>query len=96
MKIFISQPMHGRSLQDMDAERELARRHAEATYGGDVDVLDQRLPLGGHSPLCCLGHSLQIMAQADVVYFCGSWVTSRGCVIEQSCAEAYEKRCHYL
>lgn len=96
MKIFISQPMRGRSPKDMEEERTLARQHAEATYGEDIEVLDQRLPLGGHSALYCLGHSLQIMAQADAVYFCGSWVVSRGCVIEQSCAEAYGKRCHYL
>lgn len=96
MKIFVSQPMNGRRLLDMEAERTLARQHAEARYGDDIEVLDQRLPIGGHSALYCLGHSIQIMAQADAVYFCGAWAASRGCIIEQACAEKYGKRCHYL
>lgn len=94
MKIFISQPMNGRSTSDLEAERELALKHARATYGEDIEVLDQRLPIGGHSDLYCLGHSIQLMSKADVVYFCGDWPSSRGCSIEYACAEQYGKKFH--
>ena len=40
------------------------------------------------SPLF-LGKSLELLAQADVVYFAPGWADARGCRIEHLCAVEY-------
>ena len=36
-----------------------------------------------------LGKSIELLAQADVVYFCDGWEYARGCKIEHDAAVAY-------
>lgn len=40
-------------------------------------------------PLWYLGHALQILSEADIVFFGEGWENVRGCKIEHACAEAY-------
>ena len=90
-KLFISQPMGGRSDEDILAEREKAIHEAEELLGEPVEVIDsffQSAPVGA-KPLWFLGKSLELLSGADVAYFANGWQDARGCKIEHTCAVEY-------
>lgn len=90
-KLFISQPMKGKSDEDILAERQKAIKSAEAKIGEAVEVIDsffQEAPVDA-KPLWFLGKSLELLAGADVVYFAPGWEEARGCKIEHDAAVAY-------
>lgn len=90
-KLFISQPMKGKSDEDILAERQKAIKSAEAKIGEAVEVIDsffQEAPVDA-KPLWFLGKSLELLAGADVAYFAPGWEEARGCKIEHDAAVAY-------
>lgn len=90
-KLFISQPMQGKSIEEIFAEREEAIKAATRLVKRDMEVIDsyiQDAPEGA-KPLWFLGKSLELMADADVVYFAKGWQKARGCQLEYECAHAY-------
>ena len=90
-KVFISQPMRGKSDEEILAVREMAIKAAEEMIGEQVEVIDsffQSAPADAR-PLWFLGKSLELMATADVVYFAEGWQEARGCRIEHECAVEY-------
>lgn len=91
-KLFISQPMRGKTDEEILAVRERAIESAERNIGEKVEVIDsflQNVPEVESKPLWCLGKSLMLMADADVVYFAKDWENYRGCRIENECAVEY-------
>ena len=92
-KLFISQPMKGKSENEIMKERESAIRRAELVIGEEVEVIDSYFtedePQGVNSGLWWLGKSLLLLATADIVYFAQGWDKARGCKIEHACAEEY-------
>ena len=89
MKIMISQPMHGRTKEEMQAEREFAVKQLSAEGHEIVNTIwdiDPTLP-----PLYYLGKCLQTMAEVDAVVFIGDWQHARGCQIEYQTALTYNK-----
>lgn len=91
-KLFISQPMRGKTDEEILAVREQAIASAERELGEKVEVIDsffQSVPEVENKSLWCLGKSLQLMADADVVYFAKDWENYRGCKIENECAIEY-------
>lgn len=91
-KLFISQPMRGKTDEEILAVRKAAIESAERELGEKVEVIDsffQSIPEVENKPLWCLGESLKLMAEADVVYFCKDWEKYRGCKIENICAVEY-------
>lgn len=90
-KLFISQPMRGKSNEEILAVRKAAIESAERELGEKVEVIDsffQDAPVDAQ-PLWYLAKSLELMAGADVVYFCKGWEKYRGCKIENICAVDY-------
>lgn len=90
-KLFISQPMRGKSDEEILMEREKAIKAAEGLVGEPVEVIDsffQSAPVGA-KPLWFLGKSLELLADADVAYFAPGWNDARGCIIEHDCDIAY-------
>ena len=90
-KLFISQPMKGKSDEDILAERQKAIKSAEAKIGESVEVIDsffQEAPVDA-KPLWFLGKSLELLSGADVAYFAQGWEDARGCAIEHDSALAY-------
>lgn len=92
-KLFISQPMGGKTDEEILAVREKAIASAERELGEKVEVIDSFFK-GMHTeeknrPLFMLGKSLELLAQADVVYFAKGWEEARGCRIENTCAIEY-------
>lgn len=91
-KLFISQPMRGKTDAEILAEREKAIASAQRLLGEEVEVIDsfsQAAPVGA-KPLWFLGKSLELLSTADVVYFVKGWEAARGCRIENTCAVEYD------
>ena len=90
-KLFISQPMRGKTDAEILAEREQAVASAEKHLGEKVEVIDsffQNAPAEAR-PLWYLGKSLELLSTADVAYFAKGWEDARGCRIENTCAIEY-------
>lgn len=93
MKIFISQPMNGRSDEAILEEREAIIDIAKSWSGNDdLEILDSFFQGAPHNakPLWYLGESLKIMSEADLVVFAPEWSGARGCKIERDCAKMYK------
>ena len=90
-KLFISQPMRGKSNEEILAIRSDATQAAKDAVGEEVEVIDslfENAPVGS-KPLWFLGKSLELLAAADVAYFARGWSEARGCKIEHLCATEY-------
>lgn len=90
-KLFISQPMNGKSDEEILAVREKAIESAKRHLGEEVEVIDsffQNAPADAR-PLWFLGKSLELLSTADVVFFAKGWEEARGCRIENTCAIEY-------
>lgn len=90
-KLFISQPMNGKTDEEIKAVREKAIESAKKQIGEDVEIIDSFFENAPHDakPLWFLGKSLQLLAEADIAYFAKGWESARGCKIENICATEY-------
>lgn len=90
-KLFISQPMKGKTNEEIEAERAKAVEEAKAVLNDDVEVIDsffKGAPVDAR-PLWFLGKSIELLSVADAAYFAKDWDKYRGCKIEHSCAVEY-------
>lgn len=90
-KLFISQPMRGKTDEEILAERKKAIESAERNLGEPVEVIDsffQNAPADAR-PLWFLGKSLELLSTADIAYFAKGWEDARGCRIENQYAIEY-------
>ena len=89
-KLFISQPMRGKTDEEILAERADAVQAAQDALGEEVEVIDSFFGTSDMShALEYLGESLKLLAKADIAYFAPGWRDARGCKIEHACADAY-------
>ena len=90
-RLFISQPMRDKTDEQILAERKRAIKEAKEMIGEDVEVIDSFFKEAPHDakPLWYLAKSLELLAAADVAYFCTGWELYRGCKIEHTCAVEY-------
>lgn len=90
-KLFISQPMNGRTNEKIIEERNKAHIASEIITGEKLEVIDSFFQNAPHDakPLWFMGESIKLMAEADYVYFAPGWENARGCVIEHECAIKY-------
>ena len=90
-RLFISQPMRDKTDEQILAERERAIKEAKEMIGEDVEVIDSFFKEAPHDakPLWYLAKSLELLATADVAYFCTGWELYRWCKIEHTCAVEY-------
>ena len=91
-KLFISQPMKGKTNEEIKAEREKAIASVKGALGEDVEVIDNFFDIIRSydvRPLWFLGKSLQLLSTADIAYFAEGWEDARGCKIEHQCADEY-------
>ena len=90
-KLLISQPMNGKTNEDIKKAREKAIKSAVHHLGEEVEVIDsffKDAPYGAN-PLWYLGKSIELMSEADAVFFAKGWEGARGCRIEYTCAIEY-------
>lgn len=90
-KLFISQPMRGKSDEEILKEREEAIKKAKEVCGEEVEVIDSffQSAQANARPLWFLGKSLELLSTADIAYFAPGWEDARGCKIEHLCAVEY-------
>lgn len=92
-KLFISQPMNGKSEEEILVVRKNAIESAKVMFNEDVEVIESYFkdynPDKGCVPLKYLSKSLELLADADVAYFARGWEQARGCRIENQCAIEY-------
>ncbi|MCD7927362.1 MAG: hypothetical protein LUF80_00630 [Oscillospiraceae bacterium] len=96
MKLFISQPMLGKTDEEILEERAKAVQDAgeyfpvDANSNGErVEIVDSFFDDNDSNPLSLLGRSVQLLSTADVAYFAKGWANARGCRIEHTCAVEY-------
>jgi len=90
-KLFISQPMRGKTEEEILVAREKAIAKAKKLVGEPIEVIDsffQSAPVDA-KPLWYLGESLKLLAKADIAYFAEGWDEAIGCKIEFMCTIGY-------
>ena len=91
--VFISQPMLGRTDEEVLAERDEAIKVVKAKYPDkEIEVLEtyfQEEKPDYANDLYYLANSLVKMATAHLVVFVSKWENARGCIVEHICAEKY-------
>lgn len=90
MKIFISQPMNGKTDEEILSERDRIIEKLTNIFD-DFELIDsfiENAPKDA-TPLWYLGKSIELLSQADLVYFAKGWQNMRGCRIEHVCATEY-------
>lgn len=97
MKIFISQPMKGKTEEDILEERKKLIELAEDIVENPVDVIDSYFKDAPKTEdnvvidrVCYLGKSIQKLAEADAAVFGSGWKTTPGCIIEHKVCELYD------
>ena len=97
-KAMLSQPMAGKTQEEIVATREraidaLERRGYEVvnTLFTDEWYSKEKMEERGvvQIPLCFLAKSLENMSLCHAAYFCKGWEKTRGCNIEHDAAVAY-------
>lgn len=98
MKAMLSQPMAGKSDEEILATRE---RAFDALESAGYDVVNTLFTDEWYSrenmkkrgvvqiPLCFLAKSIENMSLCHAAYFCKGWEKARGCRIEHEIAKAY-------
>ena len=98
MKAMLSQPMNGKTNEEIVATREKAIKELEAAGYEVVNTLftdewysPENMKNRGveNIPLCFLAKSLENMSLCNAAYFCKGWDKARGCKIEHDAAVAY-------
>lgn len=91
LRVFISQPMNGKTGKEIKEERLKIVSKLSETVDEPFEVIDSFFESAPHGakPLWFLGKSIELLSTADLVYFAKGWETARGCIIEHSCAVAY-------
>ena len=95
MKIMISQPMKGKTNEQIREERaELVKRLQEE---GDevVDTVFENAPADEDVAIYMLSQSIRYIGKVDAVHFMKGWEQSRGCKIEHQVAVEYGKQVFY-
>lgn len=97
-KAMLSQPMAGKSNEEIVATREKAIKFLESNGYEIINTLftdewysTEKMTERGvvQIPLCFLAKSLENMSLCHVAYFCKGWEKTRGCKIEHDAAVAY-------
>lgn len=97
-KVMLSQPMAGKTDEEIVATREKAIKVLEAAGFEIVNTLftdewytsDSMKERGVvQIPLCFLAKSLENMSLCHAAYFCKGWENTRGCRIEHEVAKSY-------
>ena len=83
-KLFVSQPMRGRSEDEIVAERNRVILKAQEALEEAVDPIPSYCPEAheGIGPVRALANSIYLLGDADVAVFAKGWEKARGCRIE--------------
>lgn len=98
MKAMISQPMAGKTNEEIEATRNKAVQLLKSkgyevidTYFTDEWASKENMECRGvvQIPVQFMAKSIDKMSCCNAVYFCNGWVEARGCRIEHNVAVSY-------
>ena len=89
MKLMISQPMKGKTTEQIVSERADLIRELEAEGHDVIDTVFAEGTPYGNQAIYYLSKSIEAMGKADGVVFMRGWEKARGCKIEHEIATAY-------
>ena len=90
MKAMLSQPMAGKTDEEIKATREKGYEIVNTLFTDEWYSSEKMKERGVvQIPLCFLAKSLTNMSLCHAAYFCKGWENARGCRIEHEAAVAY-------
>lgn len=96
-KVMISQPMAGKTSDEIAEERKEMSKLLNERYPNDYEILDTTVPdYDKKTDLQCFSESISFMAQADILVMGIGWENTRGCILEHEIATAYNLDVLYL
>ena len=93
LRIFISQPMAGRSDEEIERTRQLVKDAATKVFDVDRIIEIPKRPewqVKSNPPVMNLGRSIEDLSRANVVIFSPGWNETRGCQVEHLVCELYK------
>lgn len=95
-KVMISQPMRGKTNEEIREEREeIAIRLAEEGLQVIDTIISNNPPKDMDEGIYYLAKSIEFIGQVDIVVFMKGWEKARGCRIEHQVAVEYDKKIIY-
>lgn len=95
MKIMISQPMRGKTNEQIREERAEIVKQLEKEGHEVVDTVFDLAPKGVDEAIYFLSKSIEFIGKVDGLVFMPGWNAARGCIIEHQVATAYGKFIKY-
>lgn len=91
MKIFISMPMKGKTNEQIREERKEIEKKLLQVYPNAefIDTLITEDLDEKHPGLKYLAKSIELLDQADLIYFARGFAHARGCIVEAEIAARY-------
>lgn len=96
MKIMISQPMRGKTNEQIREEREELVKALTEEGHEVLDTVLETAPADEDVAIYCLSQSIRFLGKADMVVFMKGWEKARGCKIEHQVATEYGKEIRYI
>lgn len=91
MKIMISQPMNGKTEEQIRNERASLVKELEEKGYEVIDTIFAEKAPEGDARLYYLAKSIEAMSKVDAIIFMPGWEKARGCKIEHEIAVKYNK-----
>ena len=89
-KIMISQPMKGKTKEQIEADRSVVVKAITNAGGEVIDTIFAPSPEEAQNKLpWYFSKAIEAMSTVDIVVFLPGWENARGCVIEHVIASAY-------
>lgn len=96
MKVMISQPMRGKSNEEIKKEREdIVNKLTRKGYTVIDSIISNEPPKDCDEAIYYLSKSVEVISRVDCLYFMKGWEKARGCKIEHEVAVNYNKECIY-
>lgn len=95
MKIMISQPMKGKSNDEIREERKALIEALEQEGHKVIDTVFENAPSDEDIAIYMLSQSIRYIGKVDALYFMKGWERARGCKIEHQVAVEYGKQVFY-
>ena len=95
MKIMISQPMKGKTNEQIREERANLIKKLEEQGNKVVDTVFENAPANEDIAIYMLSQSIRYIGKVDALYFMKGWEKARGCKIEHEVAVEYGKQVFY-
>ena len=96
MKLMISQPMRGKTNEQIREERKALVEALEKEGHEVVDTVFENAPADEDVAIYMLSQSIRYIGKVDGVVFMQGWNNARGCIIEHQVATSYNKFIKYV